>query len=208
MSKHHILKPFLASVCLLLALGANAQLRWGPALGVTLSNLSFKQDLIQVDKTVGGSAGMTGEMMFPGIGFGLGLGLYYEQLGAKLHLGDREIWRSLGYGTERSLLHNINIPFHLRFKPAHLGGLEDKFAPIVYGGPTFNITFAHSTVKALKYSGGDVGMTLGAGFELFRRWQVTVSYTWGLSYLEKTKLLSDFSAKNRNWDFRLTYFLK
>ena len=63
----------------------------------------------------------------------------------------------------------------------------------------------HSHVKALQYAGGDVGMTVGGGFELFRNWQVMCSYTWGLVYAEKTKLLDDFSAKNRTLNVRVVY---
>lgn len=207
MNSNHIRLGLLALV-LALGLPASAQLRWGPTVGATLSTLKFKQDLIDVDRTVGFSAGMQGELMFPGIGMGLRLGAFYEGLGAKLHLGQKTIWSSQGYGTERSALHNLQLPLHLAFKPSRLGGLEEKFAPLVYGGPTFDITLAHNSVRALQYAGGDIGMTLGGGFEIMQRWQVTVSYTWGLSYIEKTRLLTDFSAKNRNWDFRVTYFLK
>ena len=39
-----------------------------------------------------------------------------------------------------------------------------------------------------------------------RRWQIQGSYTWGMTYALKTKLLDDFSAQNRTWSIRAIYF--
>lgn len=186
-------------------LNLSAQFRYGPMVGVTVTDLKFKQDLISIDKSVGFSAGVATELMFPGIGFGVDAGLFYEQRGATLNLGQREVWASQGYGKERSYLHYLEIPVHLRFKWTRMNGLEDYIAPFVFGGPSFSILMGHSNVKALEYAGGDVGMTVGGGFELFRNWQVMCSYTWGLVYAEKTKLLDDFSAKNRTLNVRVVY---
>lgn len=67
--------------CLVLAfailsgLTASAQFRYGPMVGVNVTDLKFKQDLITVDKSVGFSAGLATELMFPGIGFGVDAGL-------------------------------------------------------------------------------------------------------------------------------------
>lgn len=196
----------LAVVAAILSgLNASAQFRYGPMVGVTVSDLAFKQDLITVDKSVGFSAGLATELMFPGIGFGVDAGLFYEQRGATLHLGEKEVWASEGYGKERSYLHYLELPVHLRFKWTRMNGFEDYLAPFVFGGPSFSILMGHSDVKALKYAGGDVGLTVGGGVELFRNWQVQCSYTWALVYAEKTKLLDDFSAKNRTLDVRVVY---
>lgn len=186
-------------------LNLSAQFRYGPMVGLTVTDLKFKQDLISVDKSVGFSAGVATELMFPGIGFGVDAGLFYEQRGATLNLGEKEVWSSQGFGRERSYLHYLEIPVHLRFKWTRMNGLEDYIAPFVFGGPSFSILMGHSHVKALQYAGGDVGMTVGGGFELFRNWQVMCSYTWGLVYAEKTKLLDDFSAKNRTLNVRVVY---
>lgn len=185
---------------------AKAQFRYGPVVGVTLNRLVFKQDLVDVTQQVGYMAGIQGELMFPGIGVGIDLGLLYNQQGAMVKLGQKEIWASEGYGSERVYLHNIQIPVHLRFKYTRLNGIEDKIAPIVFGGPEFNIQVAHGRCDAFKYSGGDLGLTAGVGAELFRRWQVTGSYTWGMSYALKTKLLDDFSAQSRQWTVKVAYF--
>ena len=185
---------------------ATAQMRWSATAGVNLNNMKFKQDLVPVSQSVGFQAGVVGEVIFPGIGFGLDLGLLYNQQGAKIDVGSKEIWSSLGYGNETATIHSINVPIHLRFKYSRLNGLEDKIMPFVYGGPEFNLQVAHNNGDLFKYSGGDLGLTCGGGVELMRRWQISASYTWGMTYALKTQLLDDFSARSRYWTVRVSYF--
>jgi hypothetical protein len=205
------MKKLFSSILLILALclaapTANAQFRWSGTAGVSINNLSFKQDLVSVSQTVGYAAGINGEMMFPGIGMGLSFGLLYNQQGAKVNLGERLVWSSEGYGNEQVFLHTASIPVHLRFKYTRLNGFEDKIAPLVFAGPEFNIQVAHGNCKAFDYSGGDLGVTVGIGAEIFKRWQLTGSYTWGMTYVLKTALLDNYSARSRQWNIRLAYF--
>lgn len=202
-------KIFIALILTLvasMAMETQAKMRWGATAGVTVNSLTFKQNLVPVSQTVGYQAGVTGEMIFPGIGLGLDLGLMYNQQGGLVDFGKRTIWSSLGYGNEHLYIHNILIPIHLRWKYTRLNGLEDKIAPIVYGGPEFDIQVAHGNCDAVKYSGGDLGLTVGLGAELWKRWQVTAGYTWGMTYVLKTQLLDDFSARSRQWNVRVAYF--
>lgn len=205
-----MIKKILAAVFIgLLAFSTfdvSAKMRWGATAGLSVNKLKFKQDLVPVSNVVGYSAGVVGETIFPGIGIGVDLGLLYNQQGALVDLGSRKVWSSLGYGNEHVYIHNINIPVHLRLKYTRLNGLEDKIAPIVYGGPEFDIQIAHGKCDAFKYSGGDLGLTVGIGAELYRRWQVTAGYTWGMTYALKTKLLDEFSAQSRQWNVRVVYF--
>jgi len=198
-------KLFLTFVVALISLGATAQFRYGPTLGIDITTLKFKQDLFEVDQVPGASAGITAEMIFPGIGFGIDVGVTYQTRGAKLHLGDRKIWASQGYESPRSWLHYIDIPLHLRFKWTRMNGVEDIVAPFVFGGPSFGFLVGHNKIPALSYAAGEVGLAAGIGVELFKHWQVSASYTWGMTYALKTVLLTDFSAQNRTWDIRVTY---
>ena len=211
------LRTLLLTAAIVIASGAamrvHAQFRYAPVVGVNITDLKFKQDLFNVDKVVGGQAGIQGELMFPGIGFGIDFGLLYSQMGAKCDLGSREVWGSQGYGNERVWVHTLQIPVHVRFKWTRMDGLEDYIAPFVYGGPEFGIQVGHNKLKnaeghgnPFKYAGGDLGLTAGGGFELWRRWQVSLQYTWGMTYLLKTKLLDNFSAQNRQWSVRVAYF--
>lgn len=200
------LTRLLTVAALMAGFTANAQFRYGASAGADISTLNFKQDLFTVDRSVGYSAGIMGELMFPGIGFGLDIGLRYEQRGAKLHLGEKLIWSSEGYTDPRSYLHYLDIPFHLKFKYTNLNGVENTIAPFVYAGPTFSILLAHNKIDALRYSGGELGLEGGIGAELFRKWQVSAGYTWGVTYSLKTRQLTNFSARSSTWDLRVTYF--
>ena len=212
------MKRILAILITVAALAAvpgivRAEFRYAPVAGVNITNHKFKQDLVGVSQRVGFQAGIQGELMFPGIGFGMDFGLLYNQTGAKVNLGEREIWSSQGFGRSDVLLHQLTIPVHVRFKWTRMNGLEDYIAPFVYGGPEFGINIAHSRVRGnegvgnpYKYTGGDLGLTAGGGVELWRRWQVSLQYTWGMTYLLKTRLLDDFSARGRQWSVRVAYF--
>lgn len=205
MKRYILALTMLIAVLAVKPIESVAQFRYGPMVGLTLSNLKWKQDLITVDQAAGFSAGIGTELMFPGIGFGISSGLLYEMRGATLHLGEKEIWASQGYANPRSYLHYIELPINLRFKWTRMNGLEDYWAPYVFGGPVFSIMVAHNDIKALTYSHGSVGMCAGIGFEIFRRWHIQGSYNWGLTYAVKTRLLDNFSAQDRTFNIRVAY---
>ncbi len=207
-----IVAPLLILLALIIPLAAKAQFRYAPVAGVTITDLKFNQQLFDSNKMVGFQAGIMGELMFPGIGFGIDFGLLYNQMGGKTDLGSREIWHVDGFGKQTVLLHTIQIPVHLRFKWTRMMGLEDYIAPFVYGGPEFAILAGHNSIKGnpgvpnpFKYSGGDFGLTAGGGFEIFKRWQVSLQYTWGMSYLLKTRKLDNVNGRNREWAVRVAY---
>ena len=203
----------LALVMLAIPATVVAQFRYAPVVGVNITDLKFKQELFPVDKMVGFQAGIMGELMFPGLGFGMDFGLLYNQAGAKTDHGTRQKWKADGFGKETAQVHMLQIPVHLRFKWTRMNGLEDYIAPFVYGGPEFGINIAHSNIKGnagvpnpYEYAGGDLGMTAGGGAEIFKRWQVSLQYTWGLTYMLKTRKLENVSAQNRQWTVRVAYF--
>lgn len=196
----------IITVVVATSVAANAQFRYAAIVGPEFTNLKFKQDLVDVSQTFSYQLGVQTEMMFPGLGFGIDFGLLYNQLGAKVNLGQRKVWASQGYGDERVRLHTLQIPFHLRFKWTRMNGLEDIIAPFVYGGPDFNILVGHGNCDAFKYAGGDLSLSLGGGFELFKNWQVSFHYSWGMTYALKTELLDNFSARSRSYAVRVGYF--
>jgi hypothetical protein len=201
----------VAFVAGLFAATASAQVRYGVIAGANFTDLKFKQEIASTSMGVGEALGVQGEMIIPGIGFGFDFGLMYNQTGATVNLGDKPIWSLDGYGKERVYLHNVCIPFHIRLKWQKLGGLEEYCSPIVYAGPEFNIQVGHSNIQrngtsAFKYAGGDVGISVGVGFEVLKQWQITGAYTWGMTYALRTTLLENYSARNRGWNVRVGYF--
>lgn len=201
-------KFFLSLLCLFISASAMAEFRWGPTAGVNFSKFGFKQDLITVDRGTGFNAGVLGELMFPGIGFGIDFGLQYQMHDSKIHFGEKEVWASDGIGSPNVYLHNIQIPINLRFKYSQLNGIERTIVPYVYGGPVFSIIAGHNKVEPLDYSHGYFALQCGLGIELFRKVQISGGYYWDMTYEIRTKKLSNFSAKAQGWNVSLTYFIK
>lgn len=202
------MKKFI--VCALLAIGtlvAHAQFRWGVTAGVNFEKQRFKQKLITVDGGVGFSGGVIGELMFPGIGFGVDFGLNYEQHSSKINFGEREIWASDGYGKLTNTLHLLQIPVNLRFKYTRLNGIESLIAPFVYAGPVFNIRVGSNHCPPLEYSSGSIGVQCAIGAELWRKVQVSGGYYWDLTYEQRTRKLENFSSRPDGWQIKVVYFL-
>ena len=201
-----MLKKALAIILLAVsAFTASAEFRWGPQVGYNYSDFYWKQDLVSSKGTSGFQAGLVGEVMIPGIGFGIDIGAIYSMQGARLHLGEKKIWAVDGYGTERAMLHTLSIPLNLRFKWTRMNGVEDLIAPYVFGGPVFDFTIGHSKLDAMEYAGGSVGLQAGIGIELYKRWQIQASHVWGMTYALKAAKLQNFSAREDYWTVRLTY---
>lgn len=195
-----MLKKTLAALLLVCtAITASAEFRWGPSLGFNMTQYRFKQHLMTVDPMPGFSAGVLGELIFPGIGVGINLGLDYNYYGSRLHFGEQHIWASSGYGTTSAYLHTLQIPVNIRFKYTRLNGWEKKIAPLVYGGPVFSITLGHNKVPALEYPAGCFMLQAAVGAELFQKFQISGGYLWGMTYEMRTRKLDNFSARSEGW---------
>lgn len=184
--------------------------KWGPQVGANFSNVKFSQDLVTSTMQAGACADVACEFIFTRFGLGIDFGLGYSMTGAKVNLGQRPIWGLDGFGNERTLIHNLRIPVHLRWKWTKMQGFEEILAPIVYGGPEFNIQVGHSRnrsngVEAYRFSGGDFCLSCGGGVELMKHWQITAGYTWGMTYALRTRLLEDFTARCSGWNVSVAY---
>lgn len=200
-----IKKTLLGLLALGAALSASAEFRWGPTAGINIDNLHWKQNLLAKSQIVGPLIGVTGEVMIPGIGFGVDFGLRYAQLGATLDFGEYKVWNSLGLGKESLRIHSLQIPLDLRFKWTRMDGLEDYVAPFAYAGPVFCFNLGHNVREAVECPAGYLAVQCGLGAELFKRWQVSAGYVWGVSYITRTILLDNYSAQPRNWNVSVTY---
>lgn len=196
---------FTLLALLAVALPASAEFRWGPQIGYNYSDFYWKQDLVTSKGTSGFQAGVVGEVMIPGIGFGIDFGLLYSMHGGKVNFGERPVWSTGGFGNEMIRLHQINVPFHIRFKYTRFGGFERLLAPFAYAGPTFDFTVGHSKKTPLEYPEGSVGIQVGLGAEIIQRLQISVGYTWGVTYEMRTVKLDNFSARSQRWNVNVAW---
>ena len=157
----------------------------------------------------GGSVGFTGDMMIPGVGFGLDASILYTLRQGRLHLGDKLAWGSQSLGNEVARMHYIDVPINLKFRYSNLGGLESTIMPFAYAGPTFSFLAGHTKVgDALRYTTVNVLLHAGVGVELFNKVQVSGGYVFSVGQNLGTKLLDDHVAKQRSWFIQATYFFK
>ena len=201
---------FLAAL-LLTANAALAQTtsRWGITAGANINNVHFKQsDILQTKTMWGPQVGLTGEMNFSGIGFGVEGALLYSLRQGKVNYGGREAWASLGAENETVAMHYIDVPLHLKFKYRRLNGFEENLMPLVYFGPMFSF-LPYSTHRNLNsYPPVNVYLDMGLGCEIRQRVQLKAGYNFSVGQSFHTKLLDENVAKNRTWYFNVTWFLK
>lgn len=198
-------KLLILTVILATALTASAEFRWGPTAGVNFSTFHWKQKLTTTKGLTGGQAGVLGELMIPGIGFGIDMGLRYNAHGANVNFGDFPVWSSDGIKNQDVWMHVIEVPFNLKFKWTRMNGFEQYLAPFVFGGPVFSFNIATNKQPALEHPGAYVSMQCGAGVELWEHYQVSAGYSWGISYEIRTVKLDNYSAQPRGWFINLAY---
>ena len=210
MIKH--IKSILVIVMLLATLYAQAQpqRRWGITVGGNYNEIHFKQsDIFQSDRMFGPSVGITGDMMIPGIGFGVDGSILYTMRQGKVHFGDKIAWSSLGIENQTVSLHYIDVPLNLKFRYSNLGGLESTLMPFIYAGPTFSFLAGHNKVDdALEYTTVNVLLHAGIGVELFNKVQLSGGFSFSVGQNLRTKLLDEHVAKHRTWFVQATYFFK
>lgn len=70
--------------------------------------------------------------------------------------------------------------------------MEDYVAPFVFGGPSFSILAAHSNVKALKYAGGEMGLTVDwvSRFSRTGRYRQAAHGVWSMPLRPSCSMIS------------------
>lgn len=200
------MKKFLLTALLAAgALTASAEFRWGPSASIYFGDYKWRQPLIDTKDQIGFQAGVLGEIMIPGIGFGIDLGLNYAMHSAKFDLGKHEVWSADGYGNEPFKLHSLEVPVHLKFKWTRMEGVEQYVAPFAYVGPVFQFHLAQSKCDAIEHPLGSVAIQFGLGAEFLSCIQLSASYMWNPTYEIRTVKLDNLSARNSGFTVNLTY---
>ncbi len=186
-------------------LSVSAEFRWGPNVGININNYYWKQPLLKSDYRCGVNAGVLGELMIPGIGFGIDMGLNYNMHSGSVDLGSYPVWSNDGYKDMNFTLHTIQIPVHLRFKWTRMNGVEQYVAPFAFVGPVFSFTAAQTKCAAIVHPAGCVGLQFGLGGEFIEHIQLSCSYQWGVTYELRTVKLDNLSARSSSWNINIAY---
>jgi len=184
---------------------SQAQIKFGPKVGVNLSNMTLTSSglsLCPVGKT-GMNVGFVSEIPLKN-SFVLQPGILYSTKGSNYHFS----------GSELSILPTyIEIPVNVMCK-SNMGIMN----MLVFAGPYAGIGVGGQSNKPaglndIMYGSGadsdmkafDFGMNIGAGFELFA-FQLTAQYGFSLTNLAPANL-NDKVMKNRVVAFSVAYLI-
>lgn len=195
----------IIALCMLAAIPANAQIKFGIKAGTNLVE-SLDLDDVKSDGFTGFFVGPTARVTLPIVGLGVSADLLYSQTGAEL-------------GGEKIKRNSIEIPVYLRYDLA-LPVVSNVVVPFVAVGPQFGFTLgdadkqwgdAADEALNFEYKKSNLSVNVGAGATLFKHIQAHVNYNIALG---KT---SEFTAvesgvetlikeeKTNTWQISLAY---
>ncbi len=187
-----MMSALLIVICLVMAIPAQAQLKFGVKGGLNLAKADFNKSDLKTDNFTGFFIGPMAELTIPVVGLGVDGALLFSQRGIKV------------YG-ESEKENGLEIPVNLKYTI----GLGSLLGIYVAAGPDFYFDFD----KNKSIYGGDlkgkntqVGINLGAGVKLIKHLQLGFNYNIPLgdsfSWENSEKALS---TKNKVWQISAAY---
>lgn len=185
---------FLAAVAaMMIAMPAQAQIKWGIKAGVNMSNFSLKDkgDNFSSSNRTGFFAGPMAEVSLPVVGMGIDGALLYDQRRVKLEEGTKEE----GTKTQDEALHYISIPINVKYTY----GLGDIAGVYLATGPQFSFFVGNkkkfeNVTEEFDVSKSQMSWNIGVGVKAINHLQVGYNYNIGLGNTADFKV--NDSAKN------------
>ena len=186
-------------VALLAVAKANAQFRFGIKTGVNIANASFTSDVYSLDNVTGFQLGPVIEGMFGQGGIGFDAGILFSRKGS--------------FKSEPETIKNdfIDVPINIKFKfgppainPYFSAGPYVSFR--VGGEEKWHVSGIIDQVKTQSFG---AGLNFTAGAEIFKRLQVGLTYSWGLTENYKAfeaNNLDSYKGKLRTWQVSASFF--
>ncbi|WP_291558930.1 porin family protein [Bacteroides sp.] len=177
-------------VCLLLAVPAQSQVKFGLKGGLDISKLDNNIG----DNTTGFFVGPMLDVTLPIVGLGIDVAALYSQSGMDVNNKSSEKLKS------------IEIPVNLKWTL----GLGSTFGVFIAAGPQFGFSLNDGWKELMEETNKNfVSVNVGAGLKLLRHLQVGVNYNIGASKLgdmivDESKNLRSGVRKN-SWQVSLAY---
>ncbi len=182
---------------------ATAQLRFGVKGGLGINSMKFNKDVLDNDNQLGWTAGVTAEVQVPVIGLAFDGAVQYTHRKSELYTDDAE-----GTTYKRNY---IEVPIHVKYKIG-MPVVGNIVAPFLFAGPDFAF-LTNSTDKGNSFKDKDVALSLdlGVGVELFKKLQVSATYSAGLTkafeYVGVNRdKYPDVKGKDKCWTIAAAYF--
>ena len=208
-------KTFFSLCMVLIALTANAQVRFGVKGGVDLAKLSFKNDVFKSDNRTGWFIGPTMNIPIPLPGMSIDLAALYNQRESKIDVFYAPVGTTDTKQVNTLKTKQIIVPLALRYS-IYLGTGFNVFA---FGGPQLgfaigdkeqNLTNDHEAIWRLKNSSFSVNVGAGitlANFQLSANYNVGVSKTGEVTWKNATQAAADgWNGNYNSWQLSAAYF--
>lgn len=186
-----IFSTLVIMACLLLAVPAQAQVKFGLKGGLDVSKLDNKVG----DNTTGFFVGPMVDVTLPIIGLGIDVAALYSQSGLDVNNKNSEKLKS------------VEIPVNLKWTL----GLGSTLGVYVAAGPQFGFSINDGWKQLMEESNKSfVSVNVGAGLKLLRHLQVGVNYNIGASKLGDMIVESAdgnlrSSIRKNSWQVSLAY---
>lgn len=191
-----MMSALLIVICLVMAIPAQAQLKFGVKGGLNLAKADFNKSDLKTDNFTGFFIGPMAELTIPVVGLGVDGALLFSQRGIKVN-------------GESEKENGLEIPVNLKYTI----GLGSLFGIYVAAGPDFYFNFAKDKSFGqninLNRKNAQVGINLGAGVKLLKHLQVGFNYnvpldnSSELTFGDAAKEV--FSSKTKVWQISAAY---
>ncbi len=198
----------------LVAIPAQAQIKFGLKGGLNITDMSFSSDVLSTSNRAGFFIGPTAKITIPLLGFGVDASVLYDQREAEfddIHDEDGSIIRG-----QKIKQKAINIPINLRYDI----GLGSLAAVYLAAGPQFGFNIGDKDqslfddVMSWKMKTSNFSVNVGAGVMLLSHLQVGFNYnivcgkTGEVTFLETTGDIAKGLIRGRSntWQISAAYY--
>lgn len=195
---------FIVTICA--ALPAQAQLKFGPKIGMTVNSLHFNESVFDSDNRSGFTGGVMLQFIAPVVNLGFDASVMYVRRNLDATIEENG-------ASDRIVSHRdyIEIPINLKYMIG-LPAIGKIVSPFVTTGPSFAfLTSGTGINEAFKNKTFDVAWNFGFGLEIVQKVQVAASYGLGLSNSVVDRLSGgalnniDIDGKTRCWTITAAY---
>lgn len=188
---------------------ASAQFSLGIKAGANFKKLDFKDDYMSCDMETGFTLGAMGEVSLIKSGLTLDFSLMYSnEYFSPQYVTHYDEIKNYDFDTDY-----LNIPINLKWK-INIPAINKIIKPMIYTGPEISFVLRENIADDL-YKRNTIHFcwNIGAGVELFDKWQIAAHYGIGLSECIKKEQQSIYgkekiSAKQQYAVVTVAYMFK
>ena len=188
-----VLSTLALMACIMMALPAQAQLKFGLKGGLNISKVTFSASDINSDNRTGFFIGPMAEFTIPVIGGGIDAAALYTQSGAKVEYENESYDKNLK---------TIEIPVNLKYN----FGLGSMAGVYVAAGPQFGFNVGSGHLGDYDIKDCNTTFNVGAGVKLISHLQIGVNYNFSINKVAKYEEEGKkYDMKKNTWQVSLAY---